>query len=80
MLGGLRGPGLRLGRLYETHREYAEAVPGGERSLYTRAAMIYEEAKFSQHPIGQDQVNAMAEIVERVEKLHEEGAERADEQ
>ncbi len=76
----LYGRLVRPKRLYETHREYAEAVPGGERSLYTRAAMIYEEAKFSQHPIGQDQVNAMAEIVERVEKLHEEGAERADEQ
>lgn len=75
----LYGRLVRPKRLYETHREYAEAVPGEERSLYTRAAMIYEEAKFSRHPIGQAQVKTMAEIVERVEKLHEEGAERAGE-
>lgn len=69
----LYGRLVRPKRPYETHREYSKAVPVGERSLYAKAAMIYEEAKFSQHPIGRQHVETMTELLKHAEKLHEQG-------
>jgi hypothetical protein len=50
----------------ETHREYAYKLPGDEKPAYNEAAHIYEEAKFSAHPINRRYIDELKRIVDTV--------------
>ena len=64
---------VRPKRASETHREYGRVVPEDERGLYYTAARIYEEAKFSDHPLGEAHVETMKKIVDAIPRPREEG-------
>lgn len=50
----------------ETHREYAYKLPGDEKPDYNKASHIYEEAKFSAHPINRLYIDELKRIVDTV--------------
>ena len=52
----------------ETHREYAAKLPGGERSRYTPAASVYERARFSSEPIGEDDVEKIQKMLSEIRR------------
>ncbi len=47
----------------ETHREYAYKLPSSEKPAYSEAAHIYEEAKFSAHPLDKQYIDELRRIV-----------------
>ncbi|MET1101326.1 MAG: DUF4129 domain-containing protein [Pyrodictiaceae archaeon] len=51
---------------YATHREYEAMVSGEARKYYHEAALAYEEAKFSDHPVSKEHVKRIVEAIKRV--------------